>query len=699
MVSFALGLLFSSIICILEFKILILFGIAFILLAIPLTDKGRFFKFMLVGFIIGALSFEAHNLLNDEINLAKSEQEFQATLLENEVRYDDYSSAVCNATIDGESFKTKVYFENSGDELRISDKISGDGYVYIPYSKEGFDRLNYYKSEGINVLISAENIELIYTEEFSFWRFLDDLRINMSETITNVFGENSGFVKALTMGDKEELSTKFSIDVNKIGISHVLVVSGMHIAFLGAICLKIAGKGFGFYVSLVVITLFALTIGLSPSVIRACVMQYIMILAWFLSKEYSSKNALSLAFIGLMILNPYIIFDVGFVLSFLSSFAIIFVLPSIYSSIKCENRKINKWLLEPMSLYISVFLVTFIPIVYYFDVVSTMTFLSNLIILPLIVILFPICIITILFGAINIQFGRIIAILPNVLIELIEWIITKLAEFEYALSRPIITDICVFLIIAICLFGAIKFDLFKKTTIFVAFLTIIGYSFYLSVGYADTYKINIFSVGDGQTILIDSKDEIILIDIGSTSYKNPSEIVENYAFTYGIEEIDHLIITSIDNSHIKNINSLNIPVKNLVIPEKVSSKVGEEHLNEYLSSYTGNINGELPDYIEINRNIDKKIAVKFGNYITLHAFTSKMIEEFIQYSDFEADTIILADKAIEEYGMLENQLETMGAKQVILSNDYENLSKVSGYNARTTIGEGDIFLKVEDLYE
>ena len=142
------------------------------------------------------------------------------------------------------------------------------------------------------------------------------------------------------------------------GISHAIAVSGLHMAIVYGILKKL----FGSKLSLVIALAYVLFTGASPSTVRAYIMILIMNFALVVKRNYNPIAAISLAGIILLIVRPYDLFSLGFVLSFLATLGIILF-----------NKKLNKKLYklpkkirEVVSVSISAQILTFPILIYSF---------------------------------------------------------------------------------------------------------------------------------------------------------------------------------------------------------------------------------------------------------------------------------------------------------------------------------------------
>jgi competence protein ComEC len=142
---------------------------------------------------------------------------------------------------------------------------------------------------------------------------------------------------ALLLGDHSGLDYETETAFKVSGIRHIIAVSGLHVSILFALIYLMAGKNrvLTALIGLPLLGFFAMVAGLSPSVIRACIMHGLMILAMLWDREYDPLTALAFAALVMLIINPIVITDVGFQLSFACMLGIL-----LYAT------KIKNWLLH-----------------------------------------------------------------------------------------------------------------------------------------------------------------------------------------------------------------------------------------------------------------------------------------------------------------------------------------------------------------
>ena len=142
----------------------------------------------------------------------------------------------------------------------------------------------------------------------------------------------AGLVTALVTGDKSGLEGPAYSAFQRVGLAHVVAVSGLHVSFLCGFALRVLGKHRRrtAAVSLVLMVLFAAMAGFVPSVVRAVIMQALLLLAPLLGREADTPTSLALALALILLQNPYAAASLGLQLSFASVAGIVCVSPALY---------------------------------------------------------------------------------------------------------------------------------------------------------------------------------------------------------------------------------------------------------------------------------------------------------------------------------------------------------------------------------
>jgi competence protein ComEC len=150
----------------------------------------------------------------------------------------------------------------------------------------------------------------------------------LAETDERFSVETAGVLKAALLGNRYHLSKGAAERFREGGTFHILVISGLHISFIGGLVLLVARRltkrrAWQFASSVIFLWAYTLMVGAESSVVRAALMFTMVALAPVLHRRATSLNALGGAGLALLVWRPSDLFDPSFQLTFLSVLAII----------------------------------------------------------------------------------------------------------------------------------------------------------------------------------------------------------------------------------------------------------------------------------------------------------------------------------------------------------------------------------------
>lgn len=222
---------------------------------------------------------------------------------------------------------------------------------------------------------------------------LDGLLARFRAWVTNVFytylsPDCAASVNALTVGDKYYLSNEFDTLVRRSGVSHIMVVSGMHLTLICGVLFKVLEalkirKHLAVIPAAVFVFLFMGLCGFSMSVLRAGFMYFVLLASFVFIRRADPLNSLSVAVCLIIIANPFSIGSAAFTLSVASTAGIvIFSTPITDSIMKLlhTGNKIVLFIVENIAVTVAALLFTLPLSVYYFGAVSTVVIITNFLI-------------------------------------------------------------------------------------------------------------------------------------------------------------------------------------------------------------------------------------------------------------------------------------------------------------------------------
>ena len=170
-------------------------------------------------------------------------------------------------------------------------------------------------------------------------------------------GEQAAIVRSLSLGDRSRLSAETDTAFRRSGVSHLLVVSGLHLSMVGTAVMGLLRllrmkRRPAALLAIVAVVAFMLLVGFTPSVKRAGTMFLVMLLGILCKREADGLNSLGLALLLIGLADPYMVFDVGLQLSVASVTGILLFYPRIEHRwlqpyIRDNRRRLVRWLYLP----------------------------------------------------------------------------------------------------------------------------------------------------------------------------------------------------------------------------------------------------------------------------------------------------------------------------------------------------------------
>ena len=509
--------------------------------------------------------------------------------------------------------KNKKFYltaKKKNSNIKYADKISFEGEYIKPEIQrnyKGFDYSLYLKSQGIYGTIKANNIKVIKENNLNFFSVLSNIIKNkIIENTNKLFTERTkGIFLGILIGYDELIAEDVKENFSKSSLSHLLAVSGAHVTYvvLGiTLMLKSlrVSKEKGKIVICILLIFYLYIINFTPSVTRAVIMNIIAIMQIVLHKKQDIATTISFSSLLIIIINPYKILNIGFILSYIGTIGII-IFADKFENFRDNNIKTKsiKMIKGMCYVTISAWILIFPIIMYYFNTISLTFIVSNLIAG---IIIGPITIMglsIIVLSFINIRVSYIIVkIYKYLLIILLRSteLMSKIPISNIYVKTPNIFMILIYYLIIITIFIITiirksnriylnkRLDLFIiklknkiqnnifKILISILLILIIIFIFYRI---PKKLKINFVDVGQGDCTLITTPmNKKILIDSGgSETYDVGKNTLLPYLLDRGVTTIDYIIISHFDTDHCKGFEFVmnNLKVKNVVISKQPES--------------------------------------------------------------------------------------------------------------------------------
>lgn len=619
------------------------------------------------GFLFPALTYYTKTLPAEALD--GQELRVQAKLTEYPKTKDDYSLLTVRLT--GENvphLKAIVYSTaRQSGELSPGDLISFNAYIKKASERYG-KPWDGYTADNIYLICYADD-EITYEgrSTAAFLYFPHMVAKNVNETVMLNFSEETApFITALITGEKTELyeDSELYTDLAQAGILHIVAVSGTHISFIiGFLWLVIRRNKTASLIGIPLIWFFAIMTGASASVLRAALMQTLVLAAPLVNRENDSITSISAALMILFMINPNACASVALQLSFTAMLGIIVISPRvnrffIYRLRPAQERKgLHKIIYRAVYALIAAFssslgaLFFSTPVMaLQFGYFSLYSIIVNMLIFWAVSIVFLFAYISVILAVIWLPFGSITSVIANLLTAFIISVARFTSDLPYAVlytDRNIFTwwIIFVYLVFAAFYILAIKRKRELRpvipTVLSICILcTIIIYTELRSLD--SDAKMTVLDVGQGQCIVLTKGDVSFVVDCGGKGIlKNPGQTAAASLFASGHRDIDLLALTHFDEDHVNGVIDLmcRIKVNCLLIPDENSER------REEIVNFADKHGTEV--YI-INNNSDDIEFSASGLSLTSFSQLSRIENELVFLASAGDCVILITGDAYEE---------------------------------------------------
>lgn len=370
--------------------------------------------------------------------------------------------------------KQEEFQLNYGDEIICTSILNPIQGAQNPHA---FDYRKYMQRKGIfdqTFIKENEWKKIESTSTFSLQSVAIQLRTKLLNILDNLQydSESRALAAALLIGYDEYLDDNLRDRFSGSGAMHILCVSGLHVGivfmlsnflfgFLGKIRF---GNEFKTILILAIIWFYALITGLSPSVMRASTMFTFMIVGKLFNRKGNTYNSLAASALLLLLIDPNLIYNIGFQLSYGAVFAIVYIQPKLFKLLYFKNILLSKiWALLGVSIAAQIG--TFPLAIYYFHQFPNYFLLTNLWVIPLAFIIVSGGVIVLLIGLVGLSSSILGVLISNILnFSLIS--LNKGVEIinllPYAVSENLALNKLEVLLIYFMLFSVSTLFLYKK---------------------------------------------------------------------------------------------------------------------------------------------------------------------------------------------------------------------------------------------
>lgn len=376
-----------------------------------------------------------------------------------------------------------------------------------PSNPGGFDYSAYLSSQGIHHIGNVKAGHLHWLSHGSDGLLSWARRVRtVGKARMSSFGlaeQPLAIASALIFGDKLGLEQEVKTHFAGAGAMHVLAVSGLHVgiiylmmnAFLSVLGKRRSSRLIRCLLLLIVLWSYVLISGGSPSVIRAASMFSFLALGELMSRSTQSLNLLAASAIVLLIIDPTMIDEVGFQLSYLAVTGILLIHPPLYDLWQPSHFVMDKiWSLTVLS--VAAQLATFPLALYYFNQFPNYFLLTNLIVVPAVGVILYMGLAALALSWIT-GLARLLFQCFSWGLDFLLWITQMIFQLPYSISEHLYPDIVEVILMYVIIAGLITF-LWRRTGAWlfrlVLLITVfIGYVRWKDMGQQDRKGIVIYS--------------------------------------------------------------------------------------------------------------------------------------------------------------------------------------------------------------
>lgn len=542
------------------------------------------------SFNIYADGFEKYAGESDYVQLmikeSMSEQSYSATY-EAEIKY---SPRIKSGTL--------VILETSLANLERGSVLEGEvEYISLDGYLGSFDAKSYYNPKKVMLVCSDSSLEYKYKDDsFSLDIFVAEIRDKLSAMIkSHTSAEAGGITSAVLLGDKSGIYDSVKRDFRRLGISHLLVISGTHFSVIVTMAenymkkLKLKRKVRSI-LNIGIILFFMAVTGMTPSVVRAGVMHILAQLSVLVSRKPHTLNSFAISGCIILLINPLAAADCGLQLSFAATYSCIMVKMfrmGMLRPLRLFLRKHIPYMKRLISFIISVaesvlmtsfVSISLLPIIWlYFGEISLLSLPANLVFVPLVTILIYLGGAYLVLYPIKLFVAPMAAVI-NMLCSFISWAAGLFSSIDLAVI-PINYSFTVFFIVPLTILviavpiaekGVRKKVLFGTATVFVLMTAAVG-GVRLAERGEDYISYSAEKGNDGFVLRSDGK--LLLCEISDASYSFIYELTDDMDDLH-CTEIESVLLTHYHSKHLRMIGKLcdKEIVRNLILTKPINEK-------------------------------------------------------------------------------------------------------------------------------
>lgn len=394
----------------------------------------------------------------------------------------------------------------------------------------------------------------------------------------------SGFLTAELTGDKSAMDDGDYLAMQETGLAHLFAVSGLHCAFLVTLLALLISRRQRLLcaVTIPLLLFYMVMVGMSPSVVRACIMQIFLLIAPLFRRGSDPLTSLAAALLVILLCNPFAAASVSLQLSFSATLGMVLLSPRLYKLLtgwykgKCRLlRTALCFVAANLSATLSAVVFTAPLTAWYFRIFVLVAPLSSLLAVPAAGWSFMAAFVTVLLGFVWLPLASLLGWISWALVRYILWIANGMMSWRYHavyFTNPYLIYWLLFLYAAFI--GCAATPDGKRKYLLASALSVLTLTAAIWVNRQD-YQYGVLTaltldVGQGESVILTSGGETALVDCGSSnSYKDPGGLAADTLHSMGVRELSAVVVTHYHADHTNGLYEVlrRIPVQTVYLPD------------------------------------------------------------------------------------------------------------------------------------
>ncbi len=394
----------------------------------------------------------------------------------------------------------------------------------------------------------------------------------------------SGFLTAELTGDKSAMDDGDYLAMQETGLAHLFAVSGLHCAFLVTLLALLISRRQRLLcaVTIPLLLFYMVMVGMSPSVVRACIMQIFLLIAPLFRRGSDPLTSLAAALLVILLCNPFAAASVSLQLSFSATLGMVLLSPRLYKLLtgwykgKCRPlRTALCFVAANLSATLSAVVFTAPLTAWYFRIFVLVAPLSSLLAVPAAGWSFMAAFVTVLLGFVWLPLASLLGWISWALVRYILWIANGMMSWRYHavyFTNPYLIYWLLFLYAVFI--GCAATPDGKRKYLLASALSVLTLTAAIWVNRQD-YQYGVLTaltldVGQGESVILTSGGETALVDCGSSnSYKDPGGLAADTLHSMGVRELSAVVVTHYHADHTNGLYEVlrRIPVQTVYLPD------------------------------------------------------------------------------------------------------------------------------------